>query len=54
MMTQKCERCGKEVTKDECPFDDHICEDCCNEMLLGSPNIIHDWSHWDFEKGDYK
>lgn len=53
-MKQKCKRCGKDVTKEECPLDGQICENCCNEMLLGSPSPSFDWSHYDFEKGDFK
>lgn len=49
----KCDRCLEEVAKEDFPFDDNICENCCNEMLLSQPTV-HDWGHWDFEKGDYK
>lgn len=44
----KCERCNKEITKEDCPFEDAICEDCCNAMLL-SQSIPHDFSSIDFE-----
>ncbi len=48
---KKCERCEQE--KESFPLGDDVCEDCCNNLLLGNASPF-DWSQVDFEKGDYK
>lgn len=47
----RCERCNKEV--EETPFNDGICETCVNELIMPQAKSF-DWSHWNFEKADYK
>lgn len=49
---KKCDRCGQE--KEVFPEGHELCEDCCNEMLLGGQSPSIDWSQFDFDKGDYK
>ncbi|MFS0878080.1 hypothetical protein [Solibacillus isronensis] len=47
-----CERCNQD--KELFPEGFGLCEECCNEMLLGAPSSSFDWSQIDFEKGDFK
>ena len=49
---RKCECCNQD--KEAFPFDDPVCEDCCNNLLLGGQSPSMDWSQFDFDKGDWK
>lgn len=48
-----CERCGKKI-EGVTTFEDKLCDDCLNDMLMPGGGTAFDWGNWDFEKGDYK